>query len=390
MNPLYRLLGARQAGNAEAAHDAGFVKPEADDVLHRFNNALRCATSSNVRPAAHATAADTVAQQVEHALKQLHQDPQAALSRNQRLGLESVVRADGTRPSLVVTGGGVDLTHPMAATWRDRLVGARDAIELLAPATARVQPRAGSYSRFFGTAFLVGMYPARMVTNRHVAMQALRRSVATREAAPHPMLTSYQVHAGTIEVEFEGLQDSVASKLAAVQRVILPPWPNSAKQPSMDIAILELGPELPDNMPDPIVLQADAHFEIEGTLNSFCTIGFPAPPTWRTGIVDGIDWAYVDRAIFNERYGVKRLAPGIVTKSFEEIDRHGAGYTFGHDATTLGGSSGSAICAWKDKKKVFGLHFSGGGAESNRAHGFSSPYTEELLRAFGLMRATLT
>lgn len=384
MNHLYSLLGARQAGGAEGVHETDFAEPVAYDVLHRFDKALRLARGTMPLGADIKAAEDKVAAQVEQALKALRQDKAKVLPVNQRLGLETVVRADGTRPSLLVTGDGVNPDHPMAACWREQLAATREAVSLLAGATARVQPHGGSRTRFFGTAFLVCAAPARLVTNRHVAMQALRRAVATREAAPHPLLSSYRVHAGTIEAEFDGSQDSKINKVVAIERVILPPWPNTACQPSMDIAVLELSPFSINKIAEPITLHPSSDFELEGTIHSFCIIGFPGSPARRIGVVDGIDWAYVDRVIFNESYGVKRLAPGVVTRSLERLDQHGAGYTFCHDATTLGGSSGSAICAWKDGKKIFGLHFSGVGSESNRAHGFSSPDTAELMRAMRL------
>ena len=43
-------------------------------------------------------------------------------------------------------------------------------------------------------------------------------------------------------------------------------------------------------------------------------------------------------------------------------------WIFGHDATTLGGSSGSPIIAWKDGGGGFGIHFAGTSVDSNFAH----------------------
>jgi hypothetical protein len=382
MNNLYRLLGARLGGGAEGVRQGGFTAaPSSDDILHTFDQTLRQVGAFNPDWRRDARAEGTVAREVESAIASLRRSPTARLTHSQTLGLETVVRADGTRPSLLISEGAADPKHPMAARWRDQLAASRTSVETLAAATARVQPRHGSSANFFGSAFLIRRQPARLVTNRHVAMQALRRAVATREPAPHALLTSYLVHAGTIEVEFVGEQGNPASNIHAVQRVILPPWPNMEQLPSMDIAVLELATPEPHRLPEPIKVRASDRFEAVGVLNSFCTIGFPAAPAQRAGIVDGVDWGFVDRAIFNERYGVKRLAPGIVQRSFSELDEHGAGYTFGHDATTLGGSSGSAICAWIDGGAVFGLHFSGVGVESNRAHGISSARTTELLRA---------
>jgi V8-like Glu-specific endopeptidase len=43
-------------------------------------------------------------------------------------------------------------------------------------------------------------------------------------------------------------------------------------------------------------------------------------------------------------------------------------WVFGHDATTLGGNSGSPVLAWKNGGFGFGLHFPGTVTASNYAH----------------------
>jgi V8-like Glu-specific endopeptidase len=55
-------------------------------------------------------------------------------------------------------------------------------------------------------------------------------------------------------------------------------------------------------------------------------------------------------------------------------------WVFGHDATTLGGNSGSPALAWTDS--AFGLHFAGRSIDTNCAHAVSAITTE--LRALGV------
>lgn len=324
-------------------------------------------------------AQDIVAQLVEAALDQQRAAPASRLSDSQRLGLETVIRADGSRPSLLLKRAEADADHPMARAWRNQLASTRAEVEKLARATARIQPQNGSSGNFYGTGFLFRTDPARLVTNRHVAMLALRRGVARQEAPPHPLLSSYRVLGATVEVEFDGEYNSGSSSRRAVARVLLPPWPNSAAHPSMDIAVLELAATPAAALPEPVRLVQSSMFEQAGNLNSVCVIGFPGPPAMRTGTVDGIDWSFVDRAIFNEQYGVKRLAPGIVHRDFNDTGAGTTAFSFGHDMTTLGGNSGSAVCAWRDGGSIFGLHFFGIDADTNLAHGFSSQLTAQLL-----------
>lgn len=381
MNPLLNLLTSRrEASRSEGAQVAtSSAELSANDLLHAFDKSLKLRQSLSADFPRNAQAEDTVANLVESAVARLVANPNARLTCSQLLSVETIVRADGTRPSLLISEGSANPDDPMAGDWRDSLVATRSAVERIASATVRVQPRGGSRSNFFGSAFLIGVQPARLVTNRHVALQALSRAVTTREPTTNTMIASYQVHAGTIEVDFVGEHGNAMSDVRHVKRVFLPPWPSTIEHPSLDIAILELADTDPATLPEPIVLRRSISFETAGVLNSFCTIGFPATPAQRIGIVDGIDWEYVDRAIFNEQYGVKRLAPGLVQRTFAELDEHGAGFTFGHDASTLGGSSGSPVCAWLDGGVCFGLHFSGVGNGSNRAHGFSSQRTANLL-----------
>jgi V8-like Glu-specific endopeptidase len=48
---------------------------------------------------------------------------------------------------------------------------------------------------------------------------------------------------------------------------------------------------------------------------------------------------------------LKRLAPGLLLKAEPGL--------LTHDATTLGGSSGSPVIAWSGRQRVIGLHFKG-------------------------------
>jgi hypothetical protein len=83
----------------------------------------------------------------------------------------------------------------------------------------------------------------------------------------------------------------------------------------------------------------------------------------------GVDWDWVTQTLFGNRFGVKRLAPGIAHKPLGQIPQDTRNWVFGHDATTLGGSSGSPVLAWRDKGcDAFGVHFAGATVDKNLAH----------------------
>jgi endonuclease G len=107
-----------------------------------------------------------------------------------------------------------------------------------------------------------------------------------------------------------------------------------------DLAFLQMAPnaEIPPPLP---VLPDDLADEAD-----IAVIGYPAQDP------DAVPSAEVDRRLFRGVYDVKRLSPGQVL-----ISDPGRWY-FTHDATTLGGSSGSAVLDLATGA-VAGVHFRG-------------------------------
>src|SRR5262249_30010924 len=120
-----------------------------------------------------------------------------------------------------------------------------------------------------------------------------------------------------------------------------------------------------------------------GNLMSQCIVGFPGPPAYTGGWHEGVDWTWINATLFGNRYGVKRLAPGTTHRPLGSLRGDRKPCVFGHDATTLGGSSGSPIFAWlDDAPAAFGLHFAGATVDTNYAHAFAA--TADGLRAIGV------
>jgi V8-like Glu-specific endopeptidase len=73
--------------------------------------------------------------------------------------------------------------------------------------------------------------------------------------------------------------------------------------------------------------------------------------------------------IFNNKFGVKRLAPGTVKAGPGEIEEDSKSWICAHDASTLGGNSGSCVADLsEDGFRITGLHFAGINREQNWAH----------------------
>jgi serine protease len=72
--------------------------------------------------------------------------------------------------------------------------------------------------------------------------------------------------------------------------------------------------------------------------------------------------------VYKLRYGVKYLSPGEVSTLPGEVAGDPRGWIFAHDATTLGGNSGSCVVRYGPRPGVIGLHFAGSFERANYAH----------------------
>ncbi len=72
--------------------------------------------------------------------------------------------------------------------------------------------------------------------------------------------------------------------------------------------------------------------------------------------------------IFNFQYGRKYISPGMIEVTPGTLDGDPKGWVFAHDATTLGGNSGSAVLGLGAQPNVIGLHFGGAPLTANYAH----------------------
>ena len=86
--------------------------------------------------------------------------------------------------------------------------------------------------------------------------------------------------------------------------------------------------------------------------------------------------------MFGSHFGYKRVAPGRILQGVGSLgaDRHAS--VFMHDASTLGGSSGSLVFGFNTGRDAFGLHFAGKTRERNEAHAVGAAV--DALRSIGL------
>jgi hypothetical protein len=91
----------------------------------------------------------------DRAARRLADNPDAPLPPDEVYALEAVVRADSTRPSLLVRNGVVDPVQPLAAGWTGQLTAAGEELTRAVAPIGRVEPTHPSGSDFFGTCWVV-------------------------------------------------------------------------------------------------------------------------------------------------------------------------------------------------------------------------------------------
>lgn len=213
-----------------------------------------------------------------------------------------------------------------------------DARERLRPALAAIGriniPGLPTYP-YAGTGFLVG--PGLLLTNRHVAQLFARglREAVVLEFDARPSVD--------LRCERERAVDPATSF-----RIVGIVWIH----PHWDAALVRVE----GNLPEPLHLQPDHPEDLVN--RPIAVVGYPARDP-RSDLV-------VQDQIFQRVYQVKRFQPGLVreARAVESFSHQVDALT--HDASTLGGNSGSAVIDIATGH-VVGLHFGGVYLDANFA-----------------------
>ncbi|MEL7372487.1 MAG: serine protease [Myxococcota bacterium] len=328
----------------------------------------------------HDATLNTVLADTRNVLHQIIATPDAALSADQTNALESVILFNGSRPSILMRDDDVPLDHPHAGEFADDFVRHRDAIKRVSQATGRIQPDRGGPGDFFGTGVLISASDRLVLTNRHVAHKIRRRTSTISKYTGD----SIEVYSG-VTIDFAGETRSGRKRVFKVVEM----WPIDTVPrgyAQLDMAVLRLGePIAAATLPEPMLIRPDHDAEL-GALGTTFAVGFPGRPPEYSGATGPLYEAAVEHA-FGNRFGLKRIAVGKVTRRRGEVPKDPYDWLFGHDMSTLGGSSGSAVCSLDSTGFCFGLHVAGANlkdtARFNVAHGFTSPQVRQALEQMG-------
>jgi len=249
---------------------------------------------------------------------------------------EAVVLLEG-RPSLMIRGDRIEI--PRSGIWVRPLLSARALVEPWLRSVGRVEIDDGFGSRHGGTGWMIAK--GVVATNRHVA-----EAFSAQRGGQVVFLTNFTGAAYKARVDFREEYQEPQQLEIAIERVLFMEERDPQKP---DVALLKLqeDPQLPP--PIPILMEGPR----PGA--PVAVIGYPAyDPRY------GVDALEAARAVFGSIYDVKRLSPGRV------MDVAANSWYFSHDATTLGGNSGSVVLDLESGLAV-GMHFRGEFRTSNYA-----------------------
>ncbi|MEX0364561.1 MAG: DNA/RNA non-specific endonuclease [Ruegeria sp.] len=248
--------------------------------------------------------------------------------------LEAIVRAVG-RPPLLVRNGQVEGKTQLGADFAQGTDIKITNIEPLIPSVGRIEFRNHDMS-WGGTGWVIDEEDdgsLLVITNRHVAKLVARRTFLGDGVFMFgPGNIQYGAAIDFLE-EVETSEDD--SRTVRIQK-----FTYIADDISADVALARID-KPGDGLAVTPLPRAEADAE-NGEM--IAVIGYPASDGSRN------DRTQMER-YFQGLYDVKRFAPGFVQVA-DDASR------LGHDATTLGGNSGSPVISL-DSGKVVGLHFAG-------------------------------
>jgi hypothetical protein len=271
----------------------------------------------------------------------------AVLDEAERMGAEAIVALLG-RPALLVQEG---MFAPPPAAWRV-LESHRARIEAALPAVGRVEI-AGDDGRpcGVGTGFLAG--PGVLMTNRHVAelfCAAGGDGVWRMRPEARGQVDFLEEHRGPRSHEF------ALTDVAGVH-------------PRHDLALLRVAPASRAGRPLPAHLTVAASGGEMRAGRPVYVVGYPAYDE-RNPVAEML-------ILFSGVFEVKRLQPGKVVRVEERAGQ------LVHDASTLGGNSGSCVVDL-ETHRVVGLHAGGLAAVGNSAVALWRLRGDPLLRRAGV------
>jgi hypothetical protein len=247
------------------------------------------------------------------------------LSSHEQFALEAIIIPD-KRPAIDIRDGDFTVVHPLWLHYGTEPIKGR--LKAALPGIGRIEVSGIPGLPYGGTGFVVGT--GLIMTNRHVA-ELFTNGLGRRNLAFRPGLGS--------GIDLKRERDNPESQYLRVRDVLM-------IHPYWDLALLQVD-GLSEQNP-PIALSLDSPDQLAG--HDVAIVGYPA--------FDPRNPADVQNQVFGGVYYVKRLQPGKLgeRRSVRSFDHTVSAMT--HDASTLGGNSGSAVID-VETGTIVALHFAG-------------------------------
>lgn len=271
---------------------------------------------------------------------------EAALTDKEAISMEAIIVLEGRPPILIEN----NKFAPPPSNWQV-LDDFRNEIEKSILSVGRVNLSGNFNFDWVGTAFLVSNDV--LMTNKHVAVEFSERQGLDWTFKPGQ---AARVDYG----QDASLLNHNEFKISGI----------IGMHDNYDLALLRVSGANGGKFPEPLKL-AKSVDESKIVNKQIYVLGFPARDGRRNEPEE------MDR-IFQRIYNIKRLQPGNIM-SISDADK---GIMF-HDASTLGGNSGSCVIDL-ETNKVIGLHFGGRYLERNHAVALWKLANDPLLRNAGV------
>lgn len=307
--------------------------------------------------------ADAVTGLAESGLRKLATEGEEAdLTPPEQSALEAVVATDGSRPSLLIQDGFVVADAARIGGWADELAMGEAAIRRAIASTGRLLVNGNlAENSVYGTAWMVA--PGLAATAQHV-VEGLFSKVGDQWVPRFGFDITLDF---AVEANRPANPES-RKKVRGVKKPSPDTINNTLDLANLDAAILELEEE----GPPPFILAAA--LEAIGSPPQIHVVGHP----FRPQVTDAPDippdaatrmTRQVLELVFGDAFGVKRWSPGMIVVGPGTLDGDIHGRVMTHDASTLGGNSGSPIFDLNDfPDRVVGLHYGGFFRRENYAH----------------------